>query len=87
MLGHASAQMTLDCYAGLFENDQAEVAMRLDELIASSERHEFATKTPRIRNARAVEITESPLFRRMPDVAPAGFEPATHGLGNRRSIP
>ena len=82
MLGHASAQLTLDCYAGLFENDQAEVAMRLDDLIALSECHGFATKSPRIRNARAVEITGSPLFQRMPYVAPAGFEPATHGLGN-----
>ncbi len=87
MLGHASAQMTLDCYAGLFENDQAEVALRLDELIAKNACHEFATKPPRIRDARTVEITESPLLRRFSDVAPAGFEPATHGLGNRRSIP
>ena len=30
MLGHASAAMTLDVYAGLFEDDLDQVATRLD---------------------------------------------------------
>ena len=31
MLGHASAAMTLDVYAGLFEGDMDDVADRMDE--------------------------------------------------------
>jgi integrase len=33
MLGHASAAMTLDIYAGLFPDDMGEVASRLDALV------------------------------------------------------
>jgi integrase len=33
MLGHASASMTLDVYAGLFTDDLDDVAARLDLLI------------------------------------------------------
>jgi integrase len=33
MLGHASASMTLDVYAGLFADDLDDVAARLDLLI------------------------------------------------------
>src|SRR3954465_15592845 len=36
MLGHASAAMTLDCYADLFDDDLDEVADRLDRLRAVS---------------------------------------------------
>jgi integrase len=32
MLGHASAAMTLDVYAGLFADDLDEVAERLDQV-------------------------------------------------------
>ena len=32
MLGHASAAMTLDTYADLFEDDLDEVSARLDEM-------------------------------------------------------
>jgi hypothetical protein len=34
MLGHASAAMTLDVYAGLFGDDLDAVAERLDEAVA-----------------------------------------------------
>lgn len=33
MLGHASAAMTLDVYADLFDDDLAEVAQRMDESV------------------------------------------------------
>jgi hypothetical protein len=33
MLGHASAAMTLDIYAGLFDDDLDAVADRLDEAV------------------------------------------------------
>lgn len=35
MLGHASASMTLDVYAGLFGDDLDAVAHRLDEAVAA----------------------------------------------------
>jgi hypothetical protein len=38
MLGHASASMTLDVYAGLFADDLDDVAARLDLIIASDSR-------------------------------------------------
>ena len=33
MLGHASAAMTLDVYAGLFDDDLTGVAEKLDEIV------------------------------------------------------
>jgi site-specific recombinase XerC len=36
MLGHASAAMTLDMYAGLFADNLDEVADRLDQAFASA---------------------------------------------------
>ncbi|WP_197701252.1 tyrosine-type recombinase/integrase [Micromonospora coriariae] len=38
MLGHASASMTLDAYAGLFGDDLDAVANRLDEAVAARDR-------------------------------------------------
>lgn len=35
MLGHASASMTLDVYAGLFGDDLDAVAHRLDQAVAA----------------------------------------------------
>ncbi|MFG1886889.1 hypothetical protein ACGFIR_03335 [Micromonospora sp. NPDC049051] len=43
MLGHASASMTLDVYAGLFGDDLDAVANRLDEAVAA--RHEDYLRT------------------------------------------
>ena len=87
MLGHKSAQMTLDLYAGLFESDQVDVAERMDKLFADTECHENATKTSRITLSYVID-NPKPFANKEKDlVAPAGFEPATHGLGNRRSIP
>ncbi len=38
MLGHASASMTLDVYAGLFGDDLDAVATRLDEAFAARDK-------------------------------------------------
>ena len=35
MLGHSSAAMTLDVYAGLFDDDLNAVADRLDEVVST----------------------------------------------------
>ena len=82
MLGHKSAEMTLDRYAGLFESDQVDVAERMDKLFADTHCHENATKASRITLSYVIE-NPKPFANKEKDlVAPAGFEPATHGLGN-----
>ena len=43
MLGHSSAAMTLDQYAGLFPDHLSEVADRMDDLLGESESHQNAT--------------------------------------------
>jgi integrase len=44
MLGHSSASMTLDVYAGLFGDDLDAVADRLDELAAAVGADQMRTK-------------------------------------------
>ena len=44
MLGHASAAMTLDTYAGLFTGHLSAVADRVDVLLTDDESHQNATK-------------------------------------------
>jgi integrase len=43
MLGHASASMTLDVYAGLFGDDLDAVADRLDEAVAAQDADSLRT--------------------------------------------
>jgi hypothetical protein len=43
MLGHASAAMTLDVYAGLFGDDLDAVATRLDEAVAGRDKDYLRT--------------------------------------------
>jgi integrase len=45
MLGHASAAMTLDVYAGLFGDDLDAVATRLDEAVAARDADYLRTGT------------------------------------------
>lgn len=47
MLGHASAAMTLDVYAGLFGDDLDAVADRLDELASGANADSVRTRTAR----------------------------------------
>jgi integrase len=47
MLGHASAAMTLDVYAGLFGDDLDAVADRLDELASRAIADSVRTRTAR----------------------------------------
>ena len=46
MLGHASAAMTLDVYAGLFGDDLASVADRLDEAAVRARADSLRTEAP-----------------------------------------
>lgn len=45
MLGHASAAMTLDVYAGLFGDDLDDLARRLDEAATSSRADQVRTRS------------------------------------------
>jgi hypothetical protein len=45
MLGHASASMTLDVYAGLLNDDLDDVAHRLDEAVAARSADHLRTGT------------------------------------------
>ena len=84
---HKSAQMNLDRYARLFESDEVDLARRMDQVMAEPACHENATKTPRIILGQVIPKPKPPAKKGKDLVTPAGFEPATHGLGNRRSIP
>ncbi|HEX6968827.1 MAG TPA: hypothetical protein VF174_08475 [Micromonosporaceae bacterium] len=44
MLGHASASMSLDVYAGLFGDDLDAVATRLDEAVAARDKDSSRTR-------------------------------------------
>jgi hypothetical protein len=87
MLGHASATLTLGRYGHLFPDELDTVAVRLDEAVPSADVYRTCTPSdPSLFKTPGEEIEE--LFDlRFCWVPPAGFEPATHGLGNRRSIP
>ena len=87
MLGHASASMTLDVYADLFEDDLDALAGRLDEAAAGA-------LADSVRTGETIRtfpgVSGSPQMQsdlRRCRVPPAGFEPAAHGLGNRYRHP
>jgi integrase len=81
MLGHASAAMTLDVYAGLFGDDLDSVADKLDSLVPQM-RHNGVrdTNVPDIADARKRLLT-----RQNTSVGPEGLEPSTYGLKVRSS--
>ena len=81
MLGHASAAMTLDVYAGLFEDDLDSVADRLDAL-TPQRRHKATDNVVDIHMARAKKAV---LTRENDAVGPEGLEPSTYGLKVRSS--
>ena len=74
MLGHASAAMTLDTYADLFDDDLNTVAVRLNEAAISSN----VVRSPTNRGDDRSLMTIS-LYKQW-DVAGAGLEPATPRL-------
>ena len=53
MLGHASASMTLDVYAGLFGDDLDAVAHRLDQAVAARDKHDLGAGTA---DAAAIDL-------------------------------
>src|SRR5690606_31729205 len=78
MLGHASAAMTLDVYADLFDEDLDSLAERL-ETTASDARADYlrtGTGVVHLRHDLFRASKTADLHRRK--VPPAGFEPATH---------
>jgi len=89
MLGHKSATMTLDLYGHLFDSELDDIADRLDAAARTSS--EFLADFLRTRGSfptcRVEKNCWRPVNTRPPAVPPAGFEPATPGLGVRRSIP
>ena len=74
-LGHASAAMTLDVYAGLFEDDLDSVADRLDAL-APQRRHKAQETITDLDEARERKAL---LTRENDTVGPVGLEPTTYG--------
>ncbi len=81
MLGHASAAMTLDVYAGLFEDDLDSVADRLDSL-TPQRRHKAADN---VVDLDEVEAGKPHVTRENDAVGPVGLEPTTYGLKVRSS--
>ena len=81
MLGHASAAMTLDVYAGLFGDDLDSVADRLDALVPQM-RHKADDTVVNLADAKA---RKPHLTRRNITVGPEGLEPSTYGLKVRSS--
>jgi integrase len=81
MLGHASAAMTLDVYAGLFGDDLDDVADRLDSLVPQMchKAQEMPVDLAEVRASKAR------LTRRNTPVGPVGLEPTTYGLKVRSS--
>ena len=59
MLGHASAAMTLDVYAGLFADDLDAVAERLDAAV----RQRQAGSVADFLRTNGLQRSERPLFR------------------------
>ena len=85
MLGHASAAMTLDVYADLFDDDLDALAERLESTVSEARADYLRTGTgvislrSRAREARLVSDQPKPM------VGPVGLEPTTRGLKVRCS--
>ena len=99
-LGHRDATMTLNVYCAPYDGKLDELAARIDaawrvargEMPAAKRSiplfHVCSTATCRPAAVPKLQAPDLRLRARPRQCAPsAGFEPATHGLGNRRSIP
>ena len=88
-LGHSDPALTLRLYQHLFPDDLDALAMRMDEVFRTglTEAGEEISRPDR----GLTLVPEDGLNEETPvnwekDAPPAGLEPTTHGLGNRRSI-
>ncbi len=84
MLGHASAAMTLDIYAGLFPDDLDSVAHALDRTAAGLVGQTWDTEGSGEDRNRSGSVPQAADLRRRP-VGPVGLEPTTSGLKVRCS--
>ena len=87
MLGHASAAMTLDVYADLFDDDLEGLSDRLSETAEKARADYLRTADESARFVAGGNATHSAPDLHKLVVPPRGFEPPTCGLGNRCSIP
>lgn len=83
MLGHASAAMTLDVYAGLFGDDLDAVADGLDRMLGVPQLSHIEG-SPDDRDLAAAPVAR-PADLRKCVVGPVGLEPTTGGLKVRCS--
>ena len=87
MLGHKSATMTLDLYGHLFEDRLGDVADALDKAARAAGVAPGLPKGNVIAIKSRAQTPTAQQVREILTVPPAGIEPATPGLGVRRSIP
>jgi len=87
MLGHASAQMTLDRYAGLFDSHLDDVADRMELLVQVEESDSEVTGVKEPQMPTRPLFTKPHVSKGKKVVAPGRIELPTQGLGNLCSIP
>ena len=80
MLGHASAAMTLDVYAGLFDDDLDTVADRLDAAAALARADYLRTERSNDAACPSTWTAEVPPDLHRCCVGRVGLEPTTQGL-------
>jgi hypothetical protein len=86
MLGHASATLTQDRYGHLFADELDDVVARLDDAMRDADVATMWARADPTLFTSAVRRTKMPSELRFCWVPPAGFEPATHGLGTLPSV-
>ena len=79
--------MPLDLYVHLVENRLVEVADRLDAAARAAGVYPLCTSGLQAVMKEDGQVAGGQQIRDLKVVPPAGFEPATPGLGVRRSIP
>ena len=86
MLGHASAQMTLDRYAGLFDDHLDDVLDRMEQQFLKAKSDSEVTERPVVVSLKA-KGKGKPFDKNNYLVAPGRIELPAKGLGNLCSIP
>jgi hypothetical protein len=82
MLGHSSAQMTLDHYAGLFDGHLDDVADRMQTQFQTAKSDSDVTGGGMQRSFKVAGMSDSVAETRASAVAPGRIELPTQGLGN-----